>query len=76
MCAASKYAGENYKSLGCKDKNEALYNLFSSNEGIWFDRLENLITVAIPNPDVSRDLLKSAPLTSAILSNVDALGKV
>lgn len=73
MCAAAKYCSENYKNLGCKTKNEAIYSLFSANEGVWFDRLNALVTAAIPDPDISRDLLKSPPLTATILSNVDAL---
>ncbi|AVS64117.1 AIPR family protein [Paracidovorax avenae] len=73
MTAASKYCGAIYKKIGCKSRNEALYNLFSANDGIWFDRLEKLIRTTIPNPDVSRDLLKSPPLTASILANVDSL---
>lgn len=73
MCAASKFCAENFKVLGCKSKNEALYNLFASNEGPWFDRLEALVKAAIPDPDISRDLLKSPPLTATILANVDTV---
>lgn len=73
MTAASKYCGLKYRQLGCKSKNEALYNLFSSNDGDWFDRLDLLIKTALPDPDISRDLLKSPPLTAAVLANVDAL---
>jgi hypothetical protein len=73
MTAASKYCGAIYKNIGCKSRNEALYNLFSANDGPWFDRLDKLIKTAIPDPDVSRDLLKSPPLTASILANVDAL---
>lgn len=74
MTAASKYCGQSYRRLdGCSSKNQALYNLFSANDGVWFDRLERLIKTAVPDPEVSRDLLKSPPLTASILSNVDAL---
>lgn len=73
MSAASKYCSEQYKILGATTKMDALYKLFSANEGIWFDRLENLIATAIPDPDISRDLLKSPPLTASILANVDAI---
>jgi AIPR protein len=73
MCAASKYCGAKFKSFGCKDRNDVLYNLFSANEGVWFDRLEQMVKVAIPNPDISRDLLKSPPLTALILGNIDTL---
>jgi hypothetical protein len=73
MTAASKYCAEKFKSFGCKSKNEALYNLFSSNDGEWFDRLDVLIKTAIPDPEISRDLLKSPPLTAIVLSNVDSL---
>ena len=73
MTAAAKFCGAKYKDLGCKSKNEALYNLFSSNDGDWFERLDLLIKTALPDPDISRDLLKSPPLTATILSNVDAL---
>jgi hypothetical protein len=73
MTAASKYCGKKYKEFGCKSKNEALYNLFSANDGDWFDRLDTLIKTILPNPDISRDLLKSPPLTSAVLANVDTL---
>ncbi|WP_080418393.1 AIPR family protein [Burkholderia ubonensis] len=73
MTAASKYCGIKYREFGCKSKNEALYNLFSSNDGNWFDRLDLLIKTALPNPDISRDLLKSPPLTATVLANVDAL---
>ncbi|WP_217648035.1 AIPR family protein [Azotobacter beijerinckii] len=73
MTAASKYCGAKYKEFGCKSKNEALYNLFSSNDGDWFDRLDLLIKTALPDPDISRDLLKSPPLTAVVLANVDAL---
>lgn len=73
MTAASKYCGHVYKKLGCRTRNEALYNLFASNDGEWFDRLNLLIRTALPDPDISRDLLKSQPLTATVLSNVDAL---
>ncbi|MBK0058136.1 AIPR family protein [Pseudomonas sp. S44] len=73
LTAASKYCGLKYKELGCKTKNEALYNLFSTNDATWFERLDTLIKTALPNPDISRDLLKSPPLTNTVLSNVDAL---
>lgn len=73
MTAASKYCAIKYKELGCKSKNEALYNLFSSNDGNWFERLDLLIKTSLPDPDISRDLLKSPPLTAAVLANVDAL---
>jgi hypothetical protein len=73
MCAASKLCGAKFKDFGCKTKNEALYNMFAANEGVWFDRLDQLIRVAIPDPDISRDLLKSPPLTATILGNVDAV---
>lgn len=73
MTAASKYCSENYKVWETKSTNEALYNLFAANEGPWFDKLESLVTTAIPDPDISRDLLKSPPLTGTILSNVDKL---
>lgn len=73
MAAASKYCGAMFKQLGCKTKNEAMYNLFASNDGDWFDRLDTLIRIAVPDPEISRDLLKSPPLTSTILANVDAL---
>jgi hypothetical protein len=73
MSAASKLCGEKFKDFGCKTKQDALHSLFAANDGPWFDRLDSLIKTAIPNPDISRDLLKSPPLTSSILSNVDAL---
>lgn len=73
LTVASKYAGAMYKTFGCKTKNEALYNLFAFNEGEWFDRLDTLIRTAIPNPDISRDLLKSPPLTGTALANIDIL---
>lgn len=75
MTAASKYCAVKYKEFGCKSKNEALYNLFSSNDGEWFDRLDLLIRTALPNPDISRDLLKSPPLTTTVLSNIDQILK-
>lgn len=73
MTAASKFCGAKYKELGCKSKNEALYNIFAANDGEWFDRLNLLITTALPDPDLSRDLLKSPPLTGTMLANVDKL---
>jgi hypothetical protein len=73
MTAASKFCGAMFKEFGCKTKNEALYNLFSANDGAWFDRLELLIKTAIPDPDISRDLLKSPPLTATVLGNVDSI---
>jgi len=73
MTAASKFCGAMFKAFGCKTKNEALYNLFSANDGVWFDRLNLLIKTAIPNPDISRDLLKSPPLTATVLGNVDSI---
>lgn len=73
MSVASKYCGKKFKDFSCKDRNDALYNMFSANEGLWFDRLDQMVKVAIPNPDLSRDLLKSPPLTGTILANVDAL---
>lgn len=73
MCAAAKYAGATYKYYGCKNKLEALFSLFSANEGEWFERLSKLISTAIPDANISRDLLKSPPLTASILANVDSL---
>jgi hypothetical protein len=73
LCAASKLCGSKFTEFGCKSKEEALYRLFSSNDGTWFDRLAKLVTTAVPNPDLSRDLLKSPPLTATVLGNVDAL---
>ncbi|SEO19865.1 AIPR protein [Duganella sp. CF517] len=73
ITAASKYCAAKYKKLGCKTKNEALYNIFAANDGEWFDRLNLLITTALPDPDISRDLLKSPPLTGTMLANVDKL---
>ena len=73
MTAAAKYCGAKYKEWCCKSRNEALYNLFASNEGEWFDRLDTLIKTSIPDPDLSRDLLKSPPLTNTTLANVDQL---
>lgn len=73
ITAASKYCSAKYKQLGCASKNEALYRLFAANEGEWFNRLEALVKTAIPDPDLSRDVLKSPPLTQTTLSNVDAL---
>ena len=73
MCAASKLCGAKFKEWGCKSKAEALYKLFSSNDGEWFDRLAELVSTAIPDPDLSRDVLKSPPLTGTVLGNVDAL---
>ncbi len=73
MTAASKYCASKYKELGCKNKSEALYNLFSPNDGEWFSRLDTLIKTAIPDPNISRDLLKSPPLTGIVLANVDLL---
>ncbi|ELW9768510.1 AIPR family protein, partial [Pseudomonas aeruginosa] len=73
ITAASKYCGAKYREMGCRTKNEALYNLFSSNDGDWFDRLDLLVKTALPDPDISRDLLKSPPLTATVLSNLDAI---
>lgn len=76
MCAASKLCNNKFKEFRCKDKNEALYNLFSANEGVWFERLDCLIKKAIPDPNISRDLLKSPPLTTTILSNIDIMKNI
>lgn len=73
LTAASKYCGAKFREFGCRTKNEAFYNLFASNEGEWFERLDELVKVSIPDPDISRDLLKSPPLTGSILANVDTL---
>ena len=73
MCAASKRCGAKFKDWSCKSKEEALYKMFSSNEGPWFERLAELVTTSIPDPDLSRDLLKSQPLTATIVAIVDAL---
>ncbi|MBR0556553.1 AIPR family protein [Ciceribacter sp. L1K23] len=73
ITAATKYCQAKYKDWGCKTRNEALYNIFGSNEGEWFERLEKLIATSIPDPDVSRDVLKSQPLTNVTLANVDSL---
>lgn len=73
MTAASKYCAIKYREFNCKSKNEALYNLFSSNDGNWFERLDLLIKTALPDPDISRDLLKSPPLTATVLANLDEL---
>ncbi|WP_449222036.1 AIPR family protein [Tistrella mobilis] len=76
ITAASKYCKAMYKQWGCKDKNIALYNLFASNEGEWFERLNNLIKTAVPDPNLSRDLLKSPPFSATTLSNVDKLLRI
>ena len=73
MCAASKFCGLKFRDFDCPSKNDALYSMFSANEGAWFDRLDNLVKTAVPDPNLSRDLLKSPPLTGSILNNVDAL---
>ncbi|WP_208861610.1 hypothetical protein [Paracoccus versutus] len=73
MTAAVKYCGAKYKEWRCKTRNEALYNLFASNDGEWFERLDTLIKTSIPDPDLSRDVLKSPPLTNTTLANVDQL---
>lgn len=73
MTAASKYSGAKFREFNCKSKNECLHSLFSANDGIWFERLDALIRTAIPDPNISRDLLKSPPLTASVLGNVDAL---
>lgn len=73
MTAAMKYCKAKHKDWNCKTTNEALYNLFAFNEGEWFDRLDILIKTSIPDPDLSRDVLKSQPLTNITLANVDAL---
>jgi len=73
MTAASKYSAAMFKQLGCRSKNECLHSLFSANDGIWFERLDGLVRTAVPNPDISRDLLKSPPLTASVLANVDVL---
>lgn len=73
LSAASKFSGHKYNALGASSKEEGIYKLFSDNEGANFDRLNDLILTAIPDPDLSRDLLKSQPLTATTLSNVDAL---
>lgn len=73
MTAAAKYCQAKYKEWGCRTRNEALYNLFASNEGEWFERLDTLIKTSIPDPDLSRDVLKSPPLTNTTLANVDDL---
>jgi hypothetical protein len=73
LCAAAKYCMLKFRDFGLKNKDESMYQLFAANEGPWFDRLDTLIKTAIPDPNISRDLLKSPPLTSAILANVDAL---
>ncbi|MNJ62335.1 hypothetical protein D3C77_581740 [compost metagenome] len=73
MTAASKYCGQMYKKFGCRTKNEALYNLFSAGDAAWLERLESLVKTALPDPDISRDLLKSPPLTGSVLGNVDLL---
>lgn len=73
MAAASKYCGAKCRALGCRTKNDALYNLFAANDGEWFDRLNTLIVTALPNPNISRDLLKSPPLTATVLANIDGM---
>lgn len=73
MTAAAKYCGAKYKEWACKTRNEALYNLFASNDGEWFEKLDALIKISIPDPDLSRDVLKSPPLTNTTLANVDKL---
>lgn len=71
LSVASKLAGLRYKEYLCKTRTDAFYNLFASNEGIWFDRLDALVAQCLPDPDISRDVLKSAPLLTTALSRVD-----
>jgi hypothetical protein len=50
-----------------------MYALFSENEGSKFDELEMLIKTGIPDPDISRDVLKSTPFLAETLSNTAPL---
>jgi hypothetical protein len=73
LTAATLYCGKIFKSKGFKSRDEAMQNLFAASDGENSDALIKLIAVSIPNPEISRDLLKSPPLTSEILTRVNAL---
>lgn len=72
LCAASNYCTSTYKAHGFKDKNASMYTLFSANDGARFEELLEIIETSIPDPNVSRDVLKSPPFTSEMLSILDA----
>jgi hypothetical protein len=73
LSAAAQYCGATYKASGFKNKFDAMYALFSENEGSKFDELEMLIKTGIPDPDISRDVLKSTPFLAETLSNTAPL---
>lgn len=73
LSAAAQYCGETFKAAGYRGKYEAMYALFSENEGSKFDELERLVKAGIPEPDISRDVLKSQPLLAETLQNVATL---
>lgn len=73
MAAAAKYCAEKYSELGCDSRNSALYSMFSSSDGPWFDRLSKLISSALPDADISRDRLKGGAFTETMLLNVKSL---
>ncbi len=72
LCATSKYCARTHKNRGYKDKFTSMYSLFSANDGSKFEELLEVIETSIPVPDVSRDVLKSPPFTTEMLSRLDA----
>lgn len=73
LSMAANYCSETCNATGYKSKFTAMYALFSESEGKKFDELERLIKTGIPNPDISRDVLKSPPLLAETLQNTAPL---
>jgi hypothetical protein len=71
LTATWKFCGVHFKSLGYKKREELFVELFSSNEGGSFDMLSGLVATSIPNPNISRDVLKGQAITGSILAAVD-----
>lgn len=76
LAVAAQYCGATFKKSHYKSKYEAMYALFSENEGKKFGELETLIKTTIPDSDISRDVLKSQPFLADCLKNAAALIRV
>jgi hypothetical protein len=72
ICAAW-ISSQKFKERGSKSREHDFLELFSSNDGVWLDRLLAMITNLIPDPDISRDILKGQTFTKSILSALDDL---
>lgn len=70
ICATWTLSKVKFNEWECESSELAFENLFGANDGIWFDRLSGIISAALPDPDVSRDVLKGQTFTASMLERL------